>query len=111
MVGTHSVAASSHPSRREKEVERGGYFPPQGGMIETRWWSLGCYHGHSGKSALAHRWYRARTTGGSGRRRDVAGGTPAAQQPPSDWGVTLSGKGVASQRQPARRCCHQHAAP
>jgi hypothetical protein len=38
--------------------ERGGYFPPQGGTIETRWWSLGCYHGHSGKSAPARHWYR-----------------------------------------------------
>jgi hypothetical protein len=50
-------------------------------MTETHWWSLGCYHGHSGKSAPAHRWCRARTIGGSGCRRDIAGGTPAAQQP------------------------------
>jgi hypothetical protein len=45
---------------------------------------------HGRKSAPVHRWCRARTIGGSGCRRDIAGGTPAAQQPSSVWGVATS---------------------
>jgi hypothetical protein len=107
MVDIHSVAASSHPSRREREgereSEREATSRSRAGQSRR---TCGCMDATT--VMLESQGYDRISTDSNGHRCRVAGSAPAAQQPTSVRSVALSGRAVASRRRPARRRRHQH---